>query len=176
MSATRIERGDIFYVYKNAPTYGSEQMAGRPAIIVSNDKNNQSSETVEVVYLTTQPKTPLPTHVTIRSTSRVSTALCEQITTVSIERLGDYVGKTSKAEMANLETAMLVSLDLYTGEVKEKVVEVPVEVVKEVVKEVQAPVEAELAGEISNVAAIIAERDTYKRLYEGLLDRLIKVG
>ena len=176
MSATRIERGDIFYVYKNAPTYGSEQMAGRPAIIVSNDKNNQSSETVEVVYLTTQPKTPLPTHVTIRSTSRVSTALCEQITTVSIERLGDYVGKASKAEMANLETAMLVSLDLYTGEVKEKVVEVPVEVVKEVVKEVQAPVEAELAGEISNVAAIIAERDTYKRLYEGLLDRLIKVG
>lgn len=176
MSATKIERGDIFYVYKNAPTYGSEQMAGRPAIIVSNDKNNQSSETVEVVYLTTQPKTPLPTHVTIRSTSRVSTALCEQITTVSIERLGDYVGKASKAEMANLETAMLVSLDLYTGEVKEKVVEVPVEVVKEVVKEVQAPVEAELAGEISNVAAIIAERDTYKRLYEGLLDRLIKVG
>ena len=176
MSASRIERGDIFYVHKNAPTYGSEQMAGRPAIVVSNDKNNQSSETVEVVYLTTQPKTPLPTHVTIRSTSRVSTALCEQITTVSIERLGDYVGKASKAEMANLETAMLVSLDLYTGEVKEKVVEVPVEVVKEVVKEVRAPVEAELAGEISNVAAIIAERDTYKRLYEGLLDRLIKVG
>lgn len=176
MSATKIERGDIFYVYKNAPTYGSEQMAGRPAIIVSNDKNNQSSETVELVYLTTQEKNPLPTHVTIRSTSRLSTALCEQITTVSIERLGDYVGHVSKSEMTNLETAMLVSLDLVMGEVKEKVVEVPVEVIKEVVKEVKAPVEADLAGEITNVASIIAERDTYKRMYEALLDRLIKVG
>ena len=115
MSASRIERGDIFYVHKNAPTYGSEQMAGRPAIIVSNDKNNQNSETVEVVYLTTQPKTPLPTHVTIRSTSRVSTALCEQITTVSIERLGDYVGQVSASEMTNLEIAMLASLDLICG-------------------------------------------------------------
>lgn len=176
MSANQIERGDIFYVDKVAAAQGSEQRAGRPAIIVSNDKNNYYSDTVEVVYLTTKEKTPLPTHVTIRSAIRESTALCEQITTVSVERLGDYVGKISEVEMTNLETAMLVSLDLVTGEVREKIVEVPVEVVKEVVKEVRAPVEADLAGEITNVASIIAERDTYKQMYEALLDRLIKVG
>lgn len=176
MSTMKVERGDIFYIYKNGPTYGSEQVSGCPGIIVSNAKNNEYSETVEVVYTTTQEKNPLPTHVTIRSTPRVSTALCEQITTVSLERLGDYIGKVSKSEMSNLETAMLISLDLYAEQVKEKIVEVPVEVEKEVVKEVTAPVEAELAGELTNVAKIMAERDTYKLMYENLHDRLIKVN
>ena len=59
----KIRRGDIYYIDKY-PTIGSEQQAGRPAIIVSNEKNNQHSSTVEVVYLTTQPKADLPTHVT----------------------------------------------------------------------------------------------------------------
>ena len=45
-----IKRGDIWYVRKDNYT-GCEQAAGRPAIIVSNEKNNASSETVEVVYL-----------------------------------------------------------------------------------------------------------------------------
>ena len=61
-----IKRGDIWYVSKDNYT-GCEQAAGRPAIIVSNEKNNACAETVEVVYLTTQPKKDLPTHVLIRS-------------------------------------------------------------------------------------------------------------
>lgn len=81
-----IKRGDIWYVSKDNYT-GCEQAAGRPAIIVSNEKNNACAETVEVVYLTTQPKKDLPTHVLIRSSERESTALCEQITTVSVDRL-----------------------------------------------------------------------------------------
>ena len=46
-----IKRGDIWYVSKDNYT-GCEQAAGRPAIIVSNEKNNACAETVEVVYLT----------------------------------------------------------------------------------------------------------------------------
>lgn len=176
MSATKVERGDIFYINKSASTHGSEQIAGRPGIIVSNVKNNEYSEIFEVVYTTTQEKNPLPTHVTIRSTPRVSTALCEQITTVSLERLGDYIGKVSKSEMSNLETAMLISLDLYAEQVREKIVEVPVEVEKKVMKGVTASAEAELAEELTNVAKITAERDVYKLMYENLLGRLIKVS
>lgn len=86
-----IKRGDIWYVSKDNCT-GCEQAAGRPAIIVSNEKNNACAETVEVVYLTTQPKKDLPTHVLIRSSERESTALCEQITTVSVDRLLGYKG------------------------------------------------------------------------------------
>lgn len=44
-----IKRGDIWYVSKDNYT-GCEQAAGRPAIIVSNEKNNACAEVVEVVW------------------------------------------------------------------------------------------------------------------------------
>lgn len=106
-----IKRGDIFYVASGHVT-GSEQRAGRPAIVVSNDVNNEHSPTVEMVYLTTKPKRDSPTHVRIKSLSRESTAICEQITTVAIERLGKHNGRITQAEMIALESAMLVSLGL----------------------------------------------------------------
>jgi len=67
---------------------------------------------VEMVYLTTKPKHDLPTHVSIKSLSRESIAICEQITTVAVERIGQYHGRVSSSEMAALEQAMLISLDL----------------------------------------------------------------
>lgn len=106
-----IKRGDIFYVGGGYAT-GSEQRAGRPAIVVSNDRNNEHSPTVEMVYLTTRPKRDLPTHVPIHSLSRDSIAICEQITTVAVERIGAYHGHVTDEELAGLEEAMLVSLDL----------------------------------------------------------------
>ncbi len=109
-----IRRGDIFYIEKYN-TVGSEQQAGRPALVVSNDMNNEYSETVEIVYLTTQPKTDLPTHVTIRSTSRQSTALCEQITTVSKMKVGSFMCSVSAEEMALVDIALLTSLCLDMG-------------------------------------------------------------
>lgn len=106
-----IRRGDILYVESGYST-GSEQRPGRPAIVVSNDKNNEFSSTVEVVYLTTKPKRDLPTHVPIHSLNRESIAICEQITTVSTERIGTYRGSVTADEMKAIETAMRVSLDM----------------------------------------------------------------
>lgn len=106
-----IYRGEMFYVFPRECT-GSEQQSGRPAIVVSNDMNNAKSSVVEVVYLTTQEKDYLPTHVTIKSAPRESTALCEQIHSVSIDRLGDYVGRVSQQEMQLIDIALLVSLQL----------------------------------------------------------------
>ena len=54
-------RGDIFFITKGAYT-GSEQNGGRPGVIVSNDVGNKHSPNVEVVFLTSQEKNPLPTH------------------------------------------------------------------------------------------------------------------
>lgn len=109
-----IERGMAFYIYCS-PTYqtvGSEQWAGRPGIVVSNDEINRHSRTVEIVYMTTQPKADLPTHVAIRSLERESTALCEQISSISVERLGDYMGSVTAEEMSQLEAAMAASLGI----------------------------------------------------------------
>ena len=109
---SEIKRGDIWYTESGYNTVGSEQRPGRPAIVVSNDRNNEYSSTLEVVYLTTQPKHDLPTHVTIRSTNRESIALCEQITSVAVERFGDYCGRVTEQEMSRIETAMQISLAL----------------------------------------------------------------
>lgn len=120
-----IKRGDIWYVESSYAAVGSEQRPGRPAIVVSNNKNNQHSSTVEMVYLTTQPKHDLPTHVTIRSTNRVSTAICEQITTVAVERIGSYCGQATDEEMAAIDRAMLVSLGIQYVDAAEEIKETP---------------------------------------------------
>lgn len=110
----QIKRGEIWYIERGF-SIGSEQASGRPAVVISNNLNNAHSSTVEVVYLTTKPKHDLPTHVTIRSLSRISTALCEQITTVSVERVGNYCGCVTADEMDDIETAIHISLGLRTG-------------------------------------------------------------
>lgn len=108
----RIRRGEVYYIDSGYMTTGSEQRPGRPAIVVSNDMNNEFSSTIQVVYLTTQPKTDLPTHVLISSLKRESIALCEQITAVAVERIGDYCGEVTDSEMAKIESAMLASLGI----------------------------------------------------------------
>lgn len=65
---------------------------------------------IEVAYLTTAPKTDLPTHVTIRSTGRTSTVLCEQVTSVSVDRVNKYIGQVSEQEMKNIDIALMISL------------------------------------------------------------------
>lgn len=104
-------RGDVFYV-KNFKGTGSEQSGERPAVIVSNDIGNKHSGICEVVYLTTKKKKPLPTHVSIMC--RVpSVALCEQVCTVSQERLGEFVRTCTDEEMKKIDKALAISLNLF---------------------------------------------------------------
>lgn len=105
------KRGEIWYIERGSYT-GSEQAAGRPAIIVSNDLANRHSEDITVVYLTTQPKTDLPTHVFINSAQKVSIALCECITCVSKQRIGNFYGQATPGEMKKIDDALRVALEL----------------------------------------------------------------
>lgn len=106
-----IKRGDLYYVQNGAGT-GSEQSGMRPAVIVGNDMGNLHSPVVIVVYTTTQPKTTLPTHVTINSLPQRSVVLCEQICTVSKERLDRYIGRVTKSEMEKIDEALSISIAL----------------------------------------------------------------
>ena len=106
-----IRRGEIYFI-KRGENYGCEIESGRPAIIVSNDRLNTYSQVAEVVYLTTQPKKDLPTHVKIQSTGLTSIALCEQIHTVSHERIGDYKATCTHAEMQAVDLALQESLGI----------------------------------------------------------------
>lgn len=162
VNTTEIRRGDIFYVSKYR-VIGSEQEAGRPAVIVSNEANNRHSTTVEVVYLTTQQKTDLPTHVTINSAPRRSTVLCEQVTSVSIDRIGDKVGRLTKWEMDQVDSALLASLGLAMEEAGKTAGGHSEH--NENVEDIQP--------EGGVIIALTAERDTYRAMYESLLEKVL---
>lgn len=157
-----MKRGEIYYIRKSQSTVvtGSEQRESRPAIIVSNNTQNTHSPVVEVVYLTTQDKPELPTHVTIYSSGKLSTALCEQVNSVSVERVGDYLGKATAEEMEAINKALLVSLGL-SIEVDEDALLKKVKEAPMVTIDTSTPTVAEI------------ERDTYKRLYEDLVNKLV---
>lgn len=110
-----IKRGDIFHIMgtpNRNTTHGSEQWPDRPAVIVSNNLNNKYSPVVEVVYLTGRTKQRLPTHVRINSAEIPSVALCEQVNSVSVDRLGNPMGVCTEGEMLDINCALAVSLGL----------------------------------------------------------------
>lgn len=111
------KRGDIFYVEKSGSRAmsSSNQPEGRPALIVSNDRFNETSDILEVVYLTYNPRNDLPTHVTIRQTTSESVAICEQVTSVHKERFISYISSATDDEMSRIDMALLISLDLNMG-------------------------------------------------------------
>lgn len=109
---TEYKRGEIYYINRVGTEVGSEQYAGRPAIIVSNDAANRNSNVLEVVYLTTQEKKPLPTHVIINSAQSTSTALCEAVYSVDVSRIGDKCGICTPTEIEAINNALMISLGL----------------------------------------------------------------
>lgn len=120
--AEKPTRGDIYWI-QPSPYRGNGQntlRAGRPGIIVSNDTLNDNEFNYEVVYLTTTPKNDFPEHCTIRSSQKVSTAMCDQIQTVSHEQIGSYIGTVTADEMANIERCMMISLGLDVQPSKER--------------------------------------------------------
>ncbi len=148
MNEKWITRGDIYYIDKYGSTLGSEQQSGRPGVIVSNNANNRFSSTVEIVYLTTAPKKDLATHVPIYSTGIASTALCEQVTTVSMDRIGAYKGSCTSEEMLNLDKAIQISLGIKSNN------------------------EMSHVPERDRIVHLKAERDLYRDLYMELRERV----
>lgn len=144
-----VKRGDIFYI-ANSKFYSTDPSneAGRPGIIVSNDTLNEHSPVVEVVYLTTKDKKPMPTHVGILC-KIPSTALCETIYTVTKDRLGDFVRSCTDKEMAEINRGMLCSLGI-TAPVVEREVE---------------------TSENADTTSLAVEKNLYKTLYEQFLDK-----
>lgn len=109
-----IKRGDIFYIQDGYST-GSEQRAGRPAVVVSSEKGVKTSPVVSIVYLTTEPKPDMMVHVDINSANKPSIALCEQVYTVSKTRIGDYMSHVTPAEMAAIEKGIAEALGIRYG-------------------------------------------------------------
>lgn len=192
---TDIRRGDIFY-FDKGPVTGVEQQGGRPGVIVSNDACNSSSDFVLVCYLTTRPKTCLPTHVDIMCEEK-SICLCEQVHTLSKEKMQRYICTASAEEMKEIDKALVTALDIdFTNilpedymnivlNAKDKLKEKDELITNqdEYIKELQqqladckklAQYEEEAKADNSEYIKVCAERDVYMKLYNDLLQKVIK--
>ena len=144
-------RGDMIYVINNGLN-ADDWKQGRPAIVVSSDVFNKNSTYIEVVYLTSQPKRLMPTHVSVMCRVQ-STACCENIYTVPKDRMGTLIRRCSSEEMRRIDQALICSLGLSRhGENTEK----------------------SMGGVNSEPSQLEAELNVYKRLYNELLQKLLK--
>lgn len=110
---SKVKYGEVYYVLP-ARAVGSEQHAGRPAVVISNNANNRFASTVEIVYLTRQEKGEQPTHVEVDPSGSInrSTLICEQINTVSKLRLTDRLGVLPKETVQALKKACAISINI----------------------------------------------------------------
>jgi mRNA interferase MazF len=99
----RILRGDIRWADLN-PIRGHEQAGLRPVLILSHDIFNERSGTVIAMALTSQPQKaefPLTLELTSRDLPKKSWLKISQIRTLSVERIGKRIGKSSLEELGH---------------------------------------------------------------------------
>lgn len=179
-----IYRGDIFYIKK------INQDIGRPAVIVSNNDINESQNMVEVAYLVEKPNESLPTHAKVRC-HLPSTALCEQVVSVSKDRIDGFIRTCTDEEIEKINKGLSISLGITESDdtMAEKLKELTDSLseaqrindelrnrIKEEIDKQQelekqlSQIETENTDETIKVAA---ERDIYKDLYMKLTEKLI---
>jgi mRNA interferase MazF len=104
-----MRRGEVYWVGLE-PVVGSEVGRRRPAVVVQNDVANASSPTVTVVPLSSSVHRVYPFQVRIPAGEggipSESKALCEQIRTVSRERLRERLGSLPPDRLEEIRAAL----------------------------------------------------------------------
>lgn len=171
------ERGEIYWV-KFGDSMGSEVMAGRPGVIISSDKGNNSSPCVCVAMMTTQQKNlSVNVYTCVNGTRRW--VLCNQILTVDKTRLNRYEGKLSPREMKELDDALEEVFDLgYTDEAALKQKESEIADRDVLISELQTDVDVakgELRNKDEEIASLKMEIEMWQKCYGRCMDMLVDV-
>ena len=104
-----MKRGEIYWVSLD-PIIGSETGKTRPALVIQNDLANRSSPTVTVIPITSRFDRVYPFQVRIPAgeggLAREGKALCEQVRTISRQRLGERIGELSAQRLREVRVAL----------------------------------------------------------------------
>lgn len=104
-------RGQLWLV-NWSPGRGSEQLGRRPALVIQTDAANSNPRYPNTIVLAVSTKGhPVTAHVAITPTPsnglrEESYVKCEQILTISKDRLMEQLGQFSSADLARVETAL----------------------------------------------------------------------
>lgn len=104
-----MRRGDVVRVALD-PVVGSEVGKTRPAVVLQNDLANETSPTVTVLPISSNVRRVFPFQVRLPAgeggLERESKVLCEQIRTVSRERLVGKLGELGEDRLAAIREAL----------------------------------------------------------------------
>lgn len=109
------ERGQVWFVSLE-PVVGHKIGKKRPAVIISNDRNNLFADTVTVLPITSKTEKIYPFEVFLPKEEshlpKNSKVKCNQIRTVDKKRLINLVGILSSKRIEGIEQALLIHLDI----------------------------------------------------------------
>ena len=109
------KRGEIWLVSLD-PVVGHEMGKKRPALVISNDRNNQFAETVTVIPITSKTEKiyPFETFLSAQETNlpKDSKAKSNQIRTVDKKRLVKVLSKVQEQTLREIEKAILIHLGI----------------------------------------------------------------
>ncbi|HLE24876.1 MAG TPA: type II toxin-antitoxin system PemK/MazF family toxin [Thermodesulfobacteriota bacterium] len=114
-----IKRGSVWLVSVE-PIIGRGIGKTRPAVVISNDINNEYAETVTVIPITSSVSKVYPFEVFLsKGTANLpkdSEAKCNQIRSVDKRRLIRQIGRVSQQTIKEIEKALLIHLgfEMYT--------------------------------------------------------------
>lgn len=107
-----IRRGQVWWWDCPAHNRKHIQEGRRPVVIVSNDVCNKASPVVTVVPMTTSVKRPYPQQVPVVMQEHISIAIADQITSVAVGELDNYVCTLCDFQMEQIDRAIAVQLGL----------------------------------------------------------------
>lgn len=176
--ANNPKRGEVYFIRIPAGTTVAHEIRySRPGVIVSTDALNGDSYTVNVVFLSTAAAElhdiPADRHPLVTA-NKLSAAICEQVSTVDVSRLGERICRLTEREMESIDHAILHCLGRYLAFP-------PVDACgvfsrnkgTEIVRD-DDPLSQFDREQSTAVDALERELEVYKRLYAELLDRVLK--
>jgi len=110
-----IKRGDVYWVRLD-PTEGSEIGKTRPAVVISNNINNELADTVTVLPVTSSVGKVYPFEVFLKKGTgnmpEDSKVKANQIRTIDKKRIKDRIGNLTEDIIREIEKALKVHLEI----------------------------------------------------------------
>lgn len=111
-------RGEAWLI-SLSPIVGSEIGKTRPALVISNDRNNEFADTITVIPISSRVERTYPFEVFISKAEaglpKDSKVKCNQIRTVDRKRLVKFLGRVSLGKLKEVEEALLIHLGIDYG-------------------------------------------------------------